>query len=274
MTENQPAAEPAPQRVPVTRRTLRKSRRRTTLVGVVGELLITAGVLVFLFLGWQLWLNDLIVGEQHREEAAELSDEWEAELAPLWNEGNTPARDEPIEPVDYGVPVVPAKADNGQQLAIMYVPRFGSDYQRTISEGIDEKLVLNSKGIGRYPDTQQPGEPGNFAVAAHRTTYGKPFADIGELRVGDKIIIRTPDAYYTYAFRNMEYVWPSAVDVLNPVPREPDTVDVVDRIITLTSCNPRFSRAERIIAYGVLETWQPATAGPPAELAHLINAQE
>lgn len=240
---------------------------------MLGELLITAGVLVFLFLGWQLWLNDIIVGEQHRGEAAELSDEWEAERGPDWNTGNAPTRDEPIVPVDYGPPIVPAQVSNAKQLAIMYVPRFGKNYQRTVSEGIDEKLVLDSKGIGRYPDTQQPGEVGNFAVAAHRTTYGKPFADIGELRVGDKIIIRTPDAYYIYAFRNMEYVWPSAVDVLNPLPRESDTVEVTDRIITLTSCNPRFSRAERIIAYGVLESWQPAEAGPPAQIAHLVNPE-
>ncbi|HRQ00617.1 MAG TPA: class E sortase [Terrimesophilobacter sp.] len=269
-SESAPTASAAPP-VTLTRRQLRKKRRRTNIVGVLGELLITAGVLVFLFLGWQLWLNDIIVGEQHRGQAADLSEEWVAERAPDWDSGNIPTREEPLVPVDYGVPIIPAKVDNAKEFAIMYVPRFGSDYQRTIFEGIDEKLVLDTKGIGRYPDTQQVGEVGNFAVAAHRTTHGKPFADIGELRVGDKIIIRTPDAYYTYAFRNMEYVWPDAVDVLNPLPREPDTVELTDRIITLTSCNPRFSRAERIIAYGVLESWQPTDAGPPAEIAHLVT---
>jgi len=261
-------APPATTRT-VTRRQLRRRRQQASVVGVIGELLLTAGVLVFLFLGWQLWLNDLIVGDQRRKEAADLGQEWALED---WNKGNAPTRDEPVVPVDYGVPIIPATVAEAKQFAIMYVPRFGGDYQRTISEGISEKLVLDTKGIGRYPDTQQPGEPGNFALAAHRTTYGKPFADIGELRVGDKIIIRTPEAYYVYAFRNMEYVWPSAVDVLNPIPRE-DTVEAIDRIITLTSCNPRYSRAERIIAYGVLESWQPAEAGPPAEIAHLVNPE-
>lgn len=246
----------------------RQKSRRVTIVGVIGELFITAGVLVFLFLGWQLWLNDLIVGEQHREEAAELAQEWDD-----WDAGNTPVRDQPIVPVDYGEPIVPAVVADAEQFAIMYVPRWGSDYQRTVWEGISEAKVLDRKGIGRYPDTQMPGEVGNFAVAAHRTTYGKPFSEIGELRVGDKIIIRTKDAYYTYVFRNMEYVWPSAVDVLNPLPREPDTIEVTDRILTMTSCNPRFSRAERIIAYSVLESWQPADAGPPAEIAHLVNPE-
>src|SRR5690606_5974127 len=96
---------------------------------------------------------------------------------------------------------------------------------------------------------------------------------IGELRVGDKIIIRTQDAYYTYVFRNMEYVWPSDVDVLNPLPRVSDAIEVTDRILTMTSCNPRYSRAERIIAYSVLESWQPAEAGPPAEIAHLVSSE-
>lgn len=248
-----------------SRRRARVNRQRVTVVGVIGELFITAGVLVFLFLGWQLWLNDLIVGEQHREEAAGLAEAWDT--------GNAPIHEQPAVPVDYGVPIVSAKVGDAQQFAIMYVPRFGSDYQRTVWEGVSESRVLDTKGIGRYPETQLPGEVGNFAVAAHRTTYGKPFSDIGELRVGDKIIIRTQDAYYTYVFRNMEYVWPSAVDVLNPLPRVSDTIEVTDRILTMTSCNPRFSRAERIIAYSVLESWQPAEAGPPTEIAHLVNPE-
>ena len=35
----------------------------------------------------------------------------------------------------------------------------------------------------------------------------------------------------------------------------------------MTSCNPRFGSQERIIAYSLLERWQPATAGPPPEIA-------
>jgi sortase A len=56
------------------------------------------------------------------------------------------------------------------------------------------------------------------------------------------------------------------------VPHKADAVPV-DRFITLTSCNPLLSTAERIIAYGVLESWQPTSAGPPAEVATVINAQ-
>lgn len=270
MTENESATAHHTGAPLPTRRTLRHQRRRTNIVGIIGELLITAGVLVFLFLGWQLWLNDIIVGEQHRGEAEQLGEQWDEQAGPVWDSGNTSSRDTPDDPIDYGPPIVPAKAGNTEQFAILYVPRFGHDYQRAINEGIDRKTVLDGKGIGHYPDTQLPGELGNFAVAAHRMTWGKPFADIGELRVGDKIYVRTADAYYTYVFRNLEYVWPNAVDVLNPLPRA-DIAEFSDRIITLTSCNPKYSMAERIIAYGVLESWQPASAGPPTDIAHLIN---
>ena len=53
-----------------------------------------------------------------------------------------------------------------------------------------------------------PGEPGNFAVAAHRTTYGKPFNRIADLRLNDPIVIETQDGWYTYRFRTLEYVTP------------------------------------------------------------------
>jgi sortase A len=116
-----------------------------------------------------------------------------------------------------------------------------------------------------------PGEIGNFALAAHRTTYGAPFANIAELRVGDRIYVETRDGWYVYAFRNLEYVWPTAVQVLEPVPQAPQ-VEATERYLTLTSCNPRFSAAERIIAYAVFETWYPREEGPPAEIAGLTEA--
>jgi sortase A len=132
--------------------------------------------------------------------------------------------------------------------------------------------VLNNPrlGVGHYPDTQLPGEVGNFAVAAHRTTYGAPFNKIADLRVGDKIYVQTRDGWYTYGFRTLEYVRPTGVGVLEPVPQAPGT-PALDRVITLTSCNPMFSAAERIIAYGVLEHWQPASVGPPAALAGVVG---
>lgn len=242
----------------------RRRRRGLAIVSVIGELFLTAGVVCFLFIGWQLWLNDLVVGEEQRTSAKALEDQWRTPGTPL-----VPPTKE-ASAVDYGEPVVAKAPREGTGFATLYVPRFGADYVRPIGEGVSLSSVLNNPdlGIGHYPETQMPGELGNFAVAAHRTTHGAPFKQIADLRIGDKLYVQTPDGWYTYAFRSLEYVWPTGVEVLEPVPQAPG-VAPLDRVITLTSCNPMFSAAERIIAYGVLEDWQPASAGMPVELSEL-----
>jgi sortase A len=243
-----------------------RPRRGAFILSVIGELFLTAGVISFLFLGWQLWLNDIIVGNEQRSNAIELVDQWRAEGSP------TVPTVPGAEDTDYGDPVVASAPRPGAAFATLYVPRFGDDYVRVIGEGVGLTSVLNNPrlGVGHYPDTQLPGEVGNFAVAAHRTTYGAPFNKIADLRVGDKIYVQTRDGWYTYGFRTLEYVRPTGVGVLEPVPQAPGT-PALDRVITLTSCNPMFSAAERIIAYGVLEHWQPASVGPPAALAGVVG---
>jgi sortase A len=237
-------------------------RPRIGVVGVLGELLVTAGVLILLFLGWQLWWNDAIMASQQSEAASALSSEWAAPAPSPDGAGAPPA------PEEYGEPVVDTTAyANGEAFAVMYVPRFGEGSQRGIAEGIGLD-VLNSYqlGVGHYPQTQMPGEVGNFAIASHRSAYGGGMHEIEQLRLGDGIFIQTRDGWYTYRFRDFEYVAPDTVGVLAPVPHHPDLAPA-DRIITLTSCNPLYSTAERIIAYGVLESWRPASAGPPDEIA-------
>ncbi len=250
------------------RRRRRRRRRGATAISVIGELFLTAGVICFLFLGWQLWLNDLIVGQEQRGHAIDLIDEWRAHGAPLVPTTDNNADDG----TDYGDPAVVANPEDKAAFATLYIPRFGDDYVRVIGEGVSMSAVLNNPklGVGHYPGTQLPGEIGNFALAAHRTTYGAPFNKIADLTVGDKIYVQTPDGWYIYGFRTLEYVRPTGVGVLEPVPQAPG-VTALDRVITLTSCNPMFSAAERIIAYGVLEKWQPASAGIPAELANVIE---
>ena len=239
----------------------RTAPHRLSVIGVLGELLITAGVFIFLFLGWQLWLNDLVVGGEQREDAIALSRELGSAAAPP----TTVAPD-----VDFGEPVVSPVASDTTKFANIYVPRFGADYVRTIAEGVGSSTVLRT-GVGHYPGTQMPGEVGNFAIAAHRTTWGAPFNQIGNLQVGDKIYIQTAEGWYTYLFRSLEYVRPTGVDVLAPVPQLPG-VAPTDRVLTMTSCNPMLSQAERIIAYAVLDSWQPASAGPPAAIADLAQS--
>jgi sortase A len=244
-----------------TRAHRRKTKRRVSVLGVIGELLITAGVVVMLFLGWQLWLNDIIVGGQQQAEAGELSQSWER------GEGTGS-----IKPVDPGEPAVMAAPGNAEKFAVLIVPRWGADYERSIAEGTGAKDVLNKIGLGHYTGTQMPGEVGNFAVASHRMAYGGGFKDLHQLQIGDHIYVETQDGWYDYVYRSTEYVLPSGVGVIDPVPQAPDAT-AVDRMITLTTCNPFFSTAERLIAYGVYETWYPRAGGPPAEIAGTVNAR-
>ncbi|MDR5699271.1 class E sortase [Agromyces aerolatus] len=255
--------------LPESRRARRRSerpRRRVSVVGVFGELLLTAGALILLFLGWQLWWNDAIMAGQQSTAASDRSNEWmENDRA---ERGDTPP---PPAAPDPGEPVVDATAyGNADTFAVMYVPRFGEGSQRNIAEGTGLD-VLNSftLGVGHYPGTAMPGAVGNFAIAAHRSAYGGGMHEIDQLQLGDAIYVQTKDGWYTYRFRDFEYVTPETVDVLAPVPHHPD-LQPTDRIITLTSCNPLWSTAERIIAYGVLESWQPGAANPPAEIAETV----
>lgn len=239
----------------------RLRRRRVSVIGVLGELLITAGVLVLMFVGWQLWLNDIIVGGQQSATANEVSQGWSR------GEGTGVAK-----PTDPGEPAVMAAPGNAQTFAVMIVPRWGDAYERPIAEGIGVGDVLNKIGLGHYPGTQMPGEVGNFAVAAHRMANGGGFKDVNQLQVGDNIYVETQDGWYGYVFRSLQYVKPSGVGVIAPVPEQPDAAPV-DRFITLTTCNPFFSTAERIIAYGVYDTWYPRAGGPPAEIAGTVSAR-
>ncbi|CAN5227712.1 hypothetical protein BH09ACT3_BH09ACT3_03530 [soil metagenome] len=254
------------------------------MLGILGELLITGGVLVLLFLGWQLWLNDLIVGADQNKAGIALAQGWDLGTPspePEEDAGGTGDVGDPGDAgdpgdvgdlVDFGDPVVSTAPANATQFAVMYVPRFGADYSRSVSEGVGSRDVLDKNGIGHYPGTQMPGEVGNFAVAAHRTTHGAPFNQIATLRVGDRIYVQTEDGFYTYLFRGLEYVRPTGVGVLDPVPQSPGTTPT-DRVLTLTSCNPMFSAAERIIAYAALDSWQPTSAGAPEEILATVTAK-
>jgi sortase A len=235
------------------------------VAGVLGELLMTGGVLVLLFLGWQLWWNDAVMAAAQSRAAESIAQSWTEDVAPETDP--PPAAEE-----GYGDPVVAEAPGNADAFAVLYVPRFGENYHRTIAQGTGTD-VLNSAalGIGHYPSTQMPGEVGNFAVASHRSANGGGMHNIHELQLGDAIYVQTADGYYTYKFRDFEYVPPSAIEAIAPVPHDPSAT-AVDRLITLTTCNPLLSTAERIIAYGVLESWQPTSAGPPAELAAMIPA--
>jgi sortase A len=260
-----------------TRSSLRadaKKRRSRTVLGVTGEILITVGVLVQLFWLWNVGINDWIQGFTQTQAASTITQQWQEEASSeVPDAEGTPDSGISVygTPVDGPPPIVDVVSP-GTGFATLYVPRFGDTYQRVIAEGVDLATVLNDSrlGVGRYSQSTPLGKEGNFAIAGHRTSFGASFGNISELRLGDRLYIETREGWYSYAFRNLEYVWASEVEVLNPVPKQ-NAVEVTDRLLTLTSCHPRFSDAERIIAYAVFDGWYPRAGGPPAEIAQIVG---
>ena len=238
----------------------RRPRSRATFTSVLGELLLTAGALVLLFVAWQMWIGDIIISAQKNDEGAAVSQEWAS--------GPTPELPPVVEGDDGTTtfePVIPAPPADTERLGQMHIPRFGSAYNVGIYGGTTRARTLDKLGIGVYTDSKMPGEVGNFAMAGHRTTWGKPFNQLDKLQLGDAIVVETPDGWFTYRFRTLEYVKPTQTEVLLDVPQMPGA-QTGERYITLTACSPLYSLAERIVAYGVYESFQPRAEGPPPAL--------
>ena len=217
----------------------RGSLVRWTLRGL-GELLITAGVLLGLFIVYELWVTDLFADQSQAQLRTQLARQWRLHPDTL---------DPPLH--------------LGQGFAILYLPRFGPGYHEVIVQGVAEADL--EKGPGHYPGTALPGQIGNFVVSGHRTTYGAPFNQLGELHRGDPIVVETAAAYYTYRVTSSQVVLPTDLAVIAPVPGHPG-VRPARAEITLTTCDPEFSASHRLVVHGLLAARRPRLGGPPAVL--------
>lgn len=239
------------------------SRRTWThALGVVGELLITLGVLLGLFLVWQLWWTD-VVGQ--REQAA-------AVVALGWA---TPVPDDaprvaPQPDRDLAAAPVLPEPEHGTTFAVLQVPRWGPDHAAPISQGTSKRDILDVLGLGHYEGTAMPGEIGNFAVAGHRTTYGAPLNRVAELVVGDPLVVRTEDHWYVYRVVTTQVVSPHQVEVIAPSPGAPGEIPTVASM-TLTTCHPMYSARERYIVHAELVQWLETSEGAPAELGEITE---
>ena len=200
----------------------------------VGELCITAGLILLLFVAYELWGTGAYTqAQQHK-----LGDE----LTRSWN--TTPSAGK----------VTTERVRLGHGLAQIRIPRLGKGFHYVIIEGVS--VADLRKGPGHYPGTAMPGQIGNFVVSGHRTTYLAPFNKLGELRAGDRILIDTRTSQYVYKVTSTKVVQPSNVSVAAPVPERP-RANPTKRLITLTTCNPKYSAAQRLIIYGQLTSTTP-----------------
>ena len=212
-------------------------------LGVLGDLLVTAGALLLLFVAWQLWWTDVTANRVQGDTVHALTRDFGT------GRPATPASETPK-----AVPF-------GKAFAILRIPRFGADYARPVLEGTS--LDILQEGVGHYTGTAGPGAVGNFAVAGHRTTYGRPFHDIDTLRPGDRIVVETKQAYSVYVVRRHEIVAPTAVQVIAAVPDRPGAKPT-GRWMTMTACHPKYSAAQRYVVFAELEKTFPRAQGLPA----------
>lgn len=246
----------------------RRGRRRerpgvfSTLVLVLGELLITAGALVLLFVGWQMWWFDPSVAREQSSIADQYLQQWSS--AP----SSSASASDSVVPAD-DAPVAARPTTEASVWGVLYVPRFGDTWHRPIAWGTDMQTVLNTIGIGTYTQSTMPGAVGNTILASHRGGMGSSFYDIHKLRLGDKIILETKAGWYTYAYRNTIYIVNTDVAVLDSVPMVPGE-QATGKVLTLQSCNPLpVSNQERIMAFAVLESFTPRSAGAPEVVSEM-----
>ena len=123
----------------------------------------------------------------------------------------------------------------GDAVAVLVIPRI--DLNMVVVEGTDTESL--KKGPGHYSDSAYPWQDhGRVAIAGHRTTYLHPFYSLDKLRPGDPIILKTEYGTFRYVVSRSFIIDPSDGSVLDQT-NAPTLV--------LTTCNPRYSAAQRLI---------------------------
>jgi sortase A len=227
--------------------TLLRVRR---FLGATGRVLITLGILLLLFVAYQLWGTGIYEAQAQNR----LKDQFHQQLQQRTPSTTTTTADPSVTTTLPSTTVPPVEAPpNGDALGRIDIPKIGlSAY---VVEGVDVGDLR--KGPGHYPGTPLPGQLGNSAIAGHRTTYGAPFGDLDQLAAGDEITVQTVQGTFKYT-----------IDV-DPFAVSPDDGDVLlpkegAATLTLTTCNPKYSAAERLIIKATLELPKGATPLPPS----------
>ena len=222
----------------------------------IGSGLFVLGVLLLAFVAFQLWGTSL---SEHTAQA-HLRSELESQLhghraaAPhRIPEGTTAVSGDTVGSADTSS--LTAQPAEGEPIGLLSIPRIGMN-EDAIIQGVGDGDLR--QGPGHYPGTPLPGQPGNAAIAGHRTTYAAPFYNLDQLKIGDPITVQTVAGTFRYLVSETEIVTPTDAAVLD---------DTTASHLTLTTCNPRFSASQRLVVVALLQ--QTGTPGP----AHNVRTQ-
>lgn len=272
----------------ITRRRLAKWNRPRHrrdwrwFVSGVGRVLIATGILLFGFVAYQLWGTGFETARSQRALASEFeellstvppppppgtpaggtgpdgagtdTDTGDTGTGTLGDEntgtGDRPDGDQPDG--DQSGVALDIVVERGAPVAQIQIPRI--DVDATVVSGVEPDEL--QKGPGHFPLTPLPGQLGNAAIAGHRTTWGQPFRDVDQLRPGDDIVVTTLQGRFVYVVTGTEIVAPADSHVVA-------TVDHDVAQLTLVSCHPVWSAAQRIIIFADLDTERSSPVGTP-----------
>lgn len=213
-------------------------RSPAAITGVVGELLLTVGLLVLLYVVYLLWGTGIQTDRAQDELREQIAAEW-----PDPGRVGTAATAPPEEPPD--------EIELGDGYAILRIPRLGEDWAWVVVQGVQMSDL--TRGPGHYEDTADPGELGNVAIAGHRAGHGAPFADVDTIEVGDVVEVETASGVWTYTIdQGPRIIEPTELWVVDPAPGEGPNATPTERRITLTTCHPRYGSSQRMYVSGVL----------------------
>lgn len=211
---------------------------------VMGWALVWSGLLLFGYVGWQLWVTDWLNASQQAEASGELRTEFsrpapepqivEPDDFPDDSPDDVPSSEQVPETVEF---FPEEHSDTGEAFAFLTVPAIDLE-DVVVYEGVDGETL--KKGPGHMGTTPLPGQPGNAVISGHRTTYGRPFFDFDLLEPGDTIEVETAVGTHVYEVREILVV-------------EPTDVWVTDHRdggwLTLTTCEPKFSARQRLVIW-------------------------
>ncbi|MFE1952186.1 MULTISPECIES: class E sortase [Streptomyces] len=230
-----PASPPPPRR-----------GRIAAAVSVFGELLITGGVILGLFVAYSLWWTNVMADREAHKQGNKVRDHWAADKGP-------------------------GALDTKDGIGFLHVPALGKG-EVLVEKGTSSK-VLNDGVAGYYTDPVKAvlptsGKKGNFSLAAHRDGHGAKFHNIDKIEKGDPVVFESKDKWYVYkVYDILPETSKFDVDVIDQVPKQ-SGVKKPGHYITLTTCTPVYTSRYRYVVWGELERVEKVDSErtPPKEL--------
>lgn len=257
------------------------------VVAGIGKTMIVIGLLIFAFVGYQLWGTGIRTAQAQNR----LEDEFRAKLEATTTvvsttttttttvvsettvPGATTTTVITVPPTSTLYPIAPPSGPipGGEPIATMRIPAIGLNW--AVVEGVTAADLKD--GPGHFRETVMPGQLGNSAIAGHRTTHGHPFLELDELKPGALIEITTLVGTYTYKVTESLIVNPNEYGLVIP------TVDPTIATLVLVTCDPVYTARNRLVVKATLVPdlsgqvyAPPPTTAPPTTTTGSLPDEE